>query len=140
MSIATEPEAPVAVPPPPTSPPSDTSTVVRPAAALPPTPPPTWAMAPRPTAAPRPRGVLVGLILIAVGVVALFGIWFPGGGAWLFLGLGIAFAIARVLTSRYGYAVPAGILLGFGSFIWFTESGILAGPAAGGTFFIFLGL
>jgi hypothetical protein len=97
-------------------------------------------MAPESAAAPRPRGVGGGLILIAVGVVALFGIWFPGGGAWLFLGLGVAFAIARVLTGRYGYAVPAGILLGFGSFIWFTDAGVLAGPAAGGTFFIFLGL
>src|SRR6266567_6397673 len=101
MSIASPPEAPLVVPRPPTPPssppsgyvpptalPSATSTVVPPPAALPPTSPPTWAMAPGPTAAPRPRGVVGGLILIAVGIVALFGSWFPGGGAWLFLGLG----------------------------------------------------
>src|SRR5438067_2514598 len=133
MSIASEPEAPVAASPP-TTPPSATSTAVPPPAAQLPSPPATWAMTPRVPAAPRPRGGVGGLILIAIGVVALFGIWFPGGGAWLFLGLGVAFATARVLTGRYGYAVPAGILLGFGTFIWFTESGTLAVPAAGGTF------
>jgi hypothetical protein len=88
----------------------------------------------------RRGGVVGGLILIALGVTILFGTWFPAGGAWLFLGLGAAFFAARVLTGRYGYAVPAGILLGFGSFIWLSETGFLTGPGAGGLFFVFLGL
>lgn len=88
----------------------------------------------------RHGGVVGGLILIALGITFLFGTWFPAGGAWLFLGLGTAFLVARVLTGRYGYAVPAGILLGFGTFVWFSETGFLSGPGAGGLFFVFLGL
>jgi putative adhesin len=106
-------------------------------------PSPPYPPAPPDSAVSRPqrRGVAGGLILIALGVIALLGLWFPSdGGAWLFLGLGAAFLIARVVTGHAGYAVPAGILLGFGSFVWFTDAGVLVGPAAGGSFFIFLGL
>lgn len=127
MSVALPPEAPAAPAAPEPPPPAAPSYVPPPVDAVP------------PPAGPS-RGALGGLILIALGVVALMAAWFPGRGAWLFLGLGAAFLIARVLTGRYGYAVPAGILLGFGSFIWFTETGVLNGPAAGGMFFIFLGL
>jgi hypothetical protein len=88
----------------------------------------------------RRGGVVGGLILIALGITILFGTSFPAGGAWLFLGLGAAFFAARVITGRYGYAVPAGILLGFGSFVWLSETGFLSGPSAGGMFFVFLGL
>lgn len=88
----------------------------------------------------RRRGTLGGLILIALGLVALGGIWFPASGAWLFLGLGGAFLMARVLTGRCGYAVPAGLLLAFGSFVWLTETGAVKEPGAGGTFFVLLGL
>jgi Putative adhesin len=92
--------------------------------------------------APRRRraGVVGGLILIALGIAVLGGTWFPGQGAWLFVGLGMAFLVARVLTGRHGYAVPAGILLAFGAFVWFTETDMLTGPRTGGMFFIFLGL
>ena len=107
-------------------------------------PPPAFRYTPSEAEATRPprrsAGVAGGLILIALGFVALGGTWFPGRGGWLFIGLGTAFLLARVLTGRYGYAVPAGILLGFGSFVWVTETGMLFGPAAGGAFFVFLGL
>ena len=103
-------------------------------------PTPASAHGPLPAPPRRHRGPLGGLILIAVGVVALFSVWFPGGGAWLFLGLGTAFLIARVMTDRHGYAVPAGILLGFGGYVWYTETGLLSGPDDAGTFFIFLGI
>ena len=130
MSIASPPEAP-----------SASQTPFAPQAAAPPAPVYTTPSE-EPGTRPRRRqpGVLAGLILIALGVVALFDAWLPGGASWLFLGLGAAFLAARVLTARDGYAVPAGILLGFGSFIWFTETGILRGPDAGGLFFVFLGL
>jgi Putative adhesin/Domain of unknown function (DUF5668) len=104
---------------------------------------PAYTTAPIEPERPEPRrrgGVVGGVLLIALGLVVLFNTWFPAGGAWLFLGLGAAFLVARVLTGRYGFAVPAGILLGFGSFVWFTETGFLNGPAAGGMFFVFLGL
>jgi hypothetical protein len=88
----------------------------------------------------RNGGVVGGLILIAVGLIVLFGTWFSVGGASLFLGLGVAFLVARTLAGQHGFAVPAGILLGFGSFVWLTETGSLSGPASGGMFFVFLGL
>ncbi len=91
-------------------------------------------------ASPRSGGVVAGLILITLGIVVLFGTWFPAGGAWLFLGLAAAFALARVLTGRAGYAVPAGVLLGFGAFVWVTETGLLSATDSGGMFFVFLGL
>src|ERR1700694_4177032 len=128
MSVAPSPEAP---------------TVPRPAPAAAPPGPPAHRITPNDDEGPRTerhRGVLGGLILIALGVAALGGMWLPGGGAWLFLGLGAAFLIGRVLTGRHGYAVPAGILLAFGSFVCFTETGMLNGLQAGGTFFVFLGL
>jgi putative adhesin len=155
MSVAYPPEAPVSPPtrepPAPAAPPNTPAAPKAPtedpvAPPAPPyTPPTPEALAeepfvPPPVRRPQRGGVVGGLILIAVGVVVLFGSWFPGRGAWLFLGLGVAFLVARVMTGRPGYAVPAGILLGFGSFIWFTETGMLSGSAAGGTFFIFLGL
>ena len=94
----------------------------------------------RGTAAQGRRGALGGLILVAIGVSALFATWLPGGGAWLFLGLGSAFLLARILVGRSGYAVPAGILLGFGTFVLLTEAGYVIGPATGGLFFICLGV
>jgi hypothetical protein len=137
MSVAYPPEAPVS--PPTRDPPAPPVPPNTPVAPEPMTGEPS---VPLPPVAPaRPSGGVVGgLILIAVGVVVLLGSWFPGRGAWPFLGLGVAFLLARVMTGRPGYAVPAGILLGFGSFIWFTETGVLSGSASGGTFFIFLGL
>jgi len=95
-----------------------------------------------PAAVRRPHsgGVVGGLILIALGTIVLFSTWFPAGGAWIFLGLGAAFLVARVLTGHHGYAVPAGILLGFGSYVWFTETGMLSPAGSGGLFFVFLGL
>jgi putative adhesin/cell wall-active antibiotic response 4TMS protein YvqF len=125
----------VAILTPPEAPPSATPTQSPPTPA--PTSVPTPGVEPAP---PRQRGVAGGLILIAVGLVVLFSTWFPAGGAWLFLGLAAAFLVARVLTGHFGYAVPAGILLGFGSFVGFTETGILSPSLSGGMFFVFLGL
>ena len=76
-----------------------------------------------PSGMERRRGVVAGLILIGLGVAALCATWLPASGAWLFLGLGCAFLLARILTGRSGYAVPSGVLLGFGTFIFLTESG-----------------
>jgi Putative adhesin len=125
------------------APPPEAPAVPRPAPAASAPVPPAYRITPSDDEGPRTerhRGVLGGLILIALGIAALGGTWFPGGGAWLFLGLGTAFLIGRVLTGRHGYAVPAGTLLAFGSFVWFTETGILNSPQTGAAFFVFLGL
>src|SRR5262245_2558660 len=58
-----------------------------------------------------------GILLIAMGLVFLAGNIFAVSGSFLFLGLGLAFLIARVVTGRPGFAVPAGILTGFGAFV-----------------------
>jgi len=84
--------------------------------------------------------VVAGVLLIAFGLVVLAGNVLPTPGGLLFMGLGTAFLAARVLTGKPGYAVPAGILLGFGAFIGLTESGLLEGRDPGGLFFIMLGL
>ncbi len=64
----------------------------------------------------RPRGVVGGAVLIAVGVAyLLLAIGFQHALAMLFVAMGIAFAVAYVLGARqYVYLVPAGVLLGFG--------------------------
>ncbi len=63
-----------------------------------------------------PRGVLGGLILLAVGVAFLLPpLGVANAGSYLFVALGVAFALAYLLGSRqYVYLVPAGTLLGFG--------------------------
>src|SRR5207247_5513755 len=101
MSVATAPEAP---PTPPTASPAEASLLQT----------PVYRYAPSEADIPRRErhgGVVGGLILVALAITALGGTWFPGRGAWLFIGLGTAFLIARVLTGRCGYGVPAGILL-----------------------------
>ena len=95
----------------------------------------------------RPRSALsrsfVPLALITVGVVFLLGNLVPAGpgrGGLILLGLGIAFAVGRVTTGRYGYAVPAGILLGIGSYVALQEMAGTQPLQNSSWFFILLGL
>jgi hypothetical protein len=110
----------------------------------PPTMPPTD-RAPVPPGGPPPARrdgrVLPALLLIALGVVFLAGNLANGllGGGALFLGLGAAFLVARVVTGQYGLAVPAGVLLGFGSFVSL-QGTAWPGGQGGGWFFVMLGL
>lgn len=92
----------------------------------------------RPAAPGRAVG---GLILVALGLFFLAANVFDAGGALLFLGLGTAFLVARLTTGRYGFAVPAGILLGFGTFVFLSENqpAWMTSEAMGGWFFILLG-
>jgi hypothetical protein len=66
----------------------------------------------------RDSGAYVGAaILILIGIVALIGNL--GGSQHVYeaipLALGVAFAIAYVMTRQYGFLVPAGILSGVGA-------------------------
>src|ERR1700716_3640080 len=82
------------------------------------------------------------LALITLGVVFLLGNRVPerGRGSLVFLGLGAAFLVGRVTTGRYGYAVPAGLLLAIGTYLSLQDT---QGPRAvqgGGWFFVLLSL
>lgn len=82
------------------------------------------------------------LALITLGVVFLLGNFVPehGRGGLVVLGLGAAFLIGRVTTGRYGYAVPAGILLALGSYIGLQDLQNVQPVHGGGLFFVLLGL
>jgi hypothetical protein len=66
--------------------------------------------------------IFVPLVLIGLGIFFLIGNVVPIGGSMLFIGLGLAFLAARVIWNNYGLAVPAGILLGFGTFVALSEA------------------
>ena len=62
------------------------------------------------------RGILGGTVLLAVGCgVLLQAMGISDAGAYLFLFLGLAFALAYVAgTHQFVYLVPAATLIGFG--------------------------
>src|SRR5437899_12796804 len=84
----------------------------------------------------------IPLALITLGVVFLLGNLVPerGRGGLVILGLGVAFLIGRVTTGRYGYAVPAGVLLALGSYIALQDLQNLQAARGGRLFFLLLGL
>jgi hypothetical protein len=112
-----------------------------------PAPPPPPFGPPMPMQQERRRGandrILWPLILIALGTVFLIGNYVANLGSLLFLALGAAFLVARIVQREYGLAVPAGILLGFGTFVALEANGWLAGTGTdttqGGWFFVLLG-
>jgi hypothetical protein len=67
------------------------------------------------TPAPR-RGILGGAVLLAIGGAFLLPpLGVPNAGAYLFVALGVAFAVAWSVGARqYVYLVPACVLIGFG--------------------------
>src|SRR4029077_18594081 len=64
------------------------------------------------------------LALITLGVVFLLGNLIPdrARAGVVVLGLGAPFRLGRVTTGRYGYAVPAGILIGLGAHLSLQEA------------------
>ncbi len=81
------------------------------------------------------------LALITLGVVFLLSNLLPerGRGGLIVLGLGAAFLVGRLTTRRYGYAVPAGILMAIGAFISLQDLQGLRGVGSAGLFFVLLG-
>jgi Putative adhesin len=99
-----------------------------------------------PTGEPGPRPV-GAFILIALGLALLVANMLPAAvrGGVVLLGLGLAFLLGRLLTGRYGLAVPAGILLALGALAALAPADLLVGSGAGqrpngGAFFLVLGL
>ncbi len=75
--------------------------------------------------------LIAGLILVLVGVLALFRNWLPFDLAqffttYLFLILGLAFIVAGIYTREAGWLIPGGILTGLAAGFAF-----LIGPLAG---------
>lgn len=104
-------------------------------------PRPPYGRAPTASAPRHPdRGaVVLAVLLIALGVFFLIVNYLPVGGSALFVLLGAAFLVGRITTGQYGFAVPAGVLLGFGSFVLLSELRLFPG-AEEGWFFLLLGL
>jgi hypothetical protein len=82
------------------------------------------------------------LALITLGVVFLLGNLVPerGRGGLFVLGLGVAFLLGRLTTGRYGYAVPAGLLIALGAHISLQDLRGLEAAGGAGSFFTLLGL
>lgn len=86
------------------------------------------------------------LALITLGVVVLLSnftsgfISDRGRGGLVVFGLGAAFAVGRLTTGRYGYAVPAGLLMGIGAHVVASSLELARGTSSAGLFFVFLGL
>jgi hypothetical protein len=80
----------------------------------------------QPNQAPRAATPLLGgLLLVAIGLIALIGNLTGAqlAGGLVLIAIGVAFAIAYALTRKYGFLVPAGILGGLGG-------GVLIGQLA----------
>lgn len=64
-------------------------------------------------------GLIGGLILLFVGIVALIGQFVPDAwgelfGTFLLLGLGLVFIVLGIITRESGWFIPGGILTGLG--------------------------
>ena len=89
---------------------------VRPAAVAPaPVAPPTPGPAPAVPPGPRRRGVLGGLVVIALGVpFVLQQLGVPNGASYLFITMGVAFLISYLRGRQYVYLIPMATLTSFG--------------------------
>ena len=88
-----------------------------------------------------------GLILVAIGLIALVGqfvtVSLPGNWGLLIVpGLGALFLVWGILTRNAGLVIPGGILsgVGWGIYAIVTPFSIWQGDNEGGVFLIFLGL
>jgi hypothetical protein len=71
--------------------------------------------APAPPVAPRRRGVLGGLVVIALGVpFVLQPLGVPNAASYLFIAMGAAFLISYVRGRQYVYLIPMVTLVSFG--------------------------
>lgn len=87
--------------------------------------------------------LLTGLILVAVGIVALLFQWMPNTlgqnlGQYLLLGLGVIFLAVGIATREGGWFIPGGILSGLGAGVVLVSSPLAArlGGDEGGWFML----
>lgn len=91
----------------------------------------------------RKSGLVTGLILLFVGLMALAGQFVPGAwgeffGTALLLGLGLAFVVIGIATREGGWFIPGGILTGLGAGVGLLTSSLPArlGGDEGGWFLL----
>lgn len=88
--------------------------------------------------------MVIGIILIAVGAIALLGqfVQLPSSlGSWIVLIIGLSFLGATVGTRKYGFLVPGGIMTGLGAGIIASEAVTFpTDEATGGAVVLGLGL
>lgn len=73
-----------------------------------------------------------GIVLILAGVLWLVKPHIELSGGTFLAGLGLLFLLVWILFSKYGFLVPAGILLGLGTGLW---SSRMAGEGTGRVLF-----
>src|SRR5262249_1160806 len=91
-----------------------------------------------------PSFLPLALIPLGVGVVLrnLVSNVVPdrGRGGLIVIGLGAAFTVGRLATGRYGYAVPAGLLIALGLHVVVQSLDISRGANGAGEFFALMGI
>lgn len=99
---------------------------------------PTLNVTPPVNLRPR-RGIVGGIMLILIGLLALGAQLVPDGSLaiWIVPALGLAFAVWGLLAAEVGLLIPGGILLGVGAGI-VLQRGLpaLDPPASGGLFML----
>lgn len=90
------------------------------------------------------RGWVGGIVLILIGVLALFSRFIPDSFSFNFAvlllgGMALAFFVAGVLTREAGWFFPAGIIGGVAAGVWATSSSLMAdlGLDSGAGFMLF---
>lgn|GEM_PF-4498211 len=86
---------------------------------------------PRTIRRPSAGEQVVAYLFILLGVFFLLATQFPLGGSLVLFAIGLAFLVARFTTGHYGFAVPAGILIGLGAFVALNDAGVLRGDNGG---------
>lgn len=89
------------------------------------------------------RGVVGGMILVTIGVLALLSRFLPEAYslnfATLLLGsMALIFLIAGIFTRQAGYFFPAGILGGVAAGVWATNTAFFEGNLNGGGLFMLM--
>lgn len=74
---------------------------------------------------PSTGQLVAAYILIGLGAILLLATIIPLNSGVLVLAMGVTFLIVRMTTGNYGFAVPAGILLGIGAYAALSDAQVL---------------
>jgi hypothetical protein len=86
------------------------------------------------------EGIVLAIILIAVGVGALAMQAMPDAGGWIVLVIGLALLAVFAFMHQYGALIPGGIMTGLGAGVVASETLTMTGEQQGGVIVLGLGL